>query len=328
MSNPLVSLIIVTHNHTRLLPRLLDSVLAQSFKRLEVIIVDDCSDIPCDEVVEAYTAKGLELRLLRSSRHILTRAARLVGVRAARADIIAFADADDFLWGTEALGRHVEILQQSGADAVHFRSVLVDDEMKFRRFCSYHDPFASALEGSEIFRRYALANMPGDPVWTKLYAKRLWEKILPVAEQSAVNRHLEDKYLTSLLCFHMRRYVASEHCGYAHYYVNSRPERDAGRAVDAYCILRELTPYFRAEQCPEDMLQLWINRLKSFVCLYAGRFCRQLAPVDGFEITDEDLEAKRRGVDPELLFRALLLGNRMNALKLTRCAQTIYSSPE
>jgi glycosyltransferase involved in cell wall biosynthesis len=326
--DPLVSLIIVTHNHTHLLPRLLDSILAQSFKRLEAIIVDDCSDTPCDMVVQAYAAKGLDVRLIRCPRHIFTRAARLTGVRAARADILAFADADDILWGTDALARHVDLLQKSGADAVHFRSVLVDEEMNFSGFCSYHDPFASALEGPEIFRRYLLAGVPGTPVWTKLYAKSLWLKILPVAERSAVDRYSEDDYLTALLSFHMRRYIGSEHCGYAHYLVGERTERFAGRAVAAYLLLKELTPYFMAEGCPEEVLRLWIKSQKERICLYAGRFCRQLTLVGGFEVRDEELEAKLHGVDRALLFKALLVGNGMNARKITHCLQAIYSAPE
>lgn len=326
--NPLVSLIIVTHNHTHLLPRLLDSILAQSFKQLEVIIVDDCSDIPCDEVVEAYAARGLDLHLIRCPTHILTRAARLTGVKAARADIIAFADADDILWGTDALAHHVELMQKTGAEVVHFRSVLVDDDMNFSAYCANHDPFALELEGAEIFRRFLLAKMPGAPTWTKLYAKALWEKILPIAERSAVNRHLEDSYLTTLLFFHMRRYVSSERLGYAHHLVGRRPERDAGRAVDAYLILRELTPYFRAEECPEDVLQLFISQMNEELCMFMGRFCQQLTPMDGFEIMDEELSAKLHGADPELFFKALLLGNRMNALKITGCLRTIYSTPK
>ena len=325
-SAPLVSLIIPAHNHTHLLPRVLDSILEQSFKRLEAIIVDDCSDIPCDQVVQAYADKGLDLRLIRCPSRVMTRAARLVGVKAARADIIAFVDADDMLWGTDALAYHVDILQKTGADVVHFSTVLVDADMSRTYAPQHYVPLAPELEGAEIFRRYVLARMPSIPVWAKLYAKSLWLTILPIAEQSAVNR-FEDSYLTALLYFHTRRYVGSDRCGYLHHF-DRRLERSAGRAVGAYRTLKELVPYFRAQGCPEDVLNLLVREFKERICLYAGRFCQQLTLVDGFGITDEELDAKRHGADPELLLKALLLGNRMNARKLTHCLRTIYSAPE
>jgi hypothetical protein len=85
------------------LPRLLDSILVQSFKDLEVLLVDDCSDEPCGPVVQTYRGKGLEIVLLEHGERIYTMQARLTGIAAARGKIIGFADADDILWGKEEL---------------------------------------------------------------------------------------------------------------------------------------------------------------------------------------------------------------------------------
>ncbi|MCB6543605.1 glycosyltransferase [Desulfovibrio desulfuricans] len=58
---PELSLIVPHHNHLQCLPHLLDSVLAQDFKDIEVVLVDDCSDEPCLPLVEAYRTKGLNI---------------------------------------------------------------------------------------------------------------------------------------------------------------------------------------------------------------------------------------------------------------------------
>jgi glycosyltransferase involved in cell wall biosynthesis len=64
--HPVLSIIIPHYNHALELPHLLQSICDQNFNDLEVIVVDDYSETPCDEVIAAFAAKGLNVRLLRS----------------------------------------------------------------------------------------------------------------------------------------------------------------------------------------------------------------------------------------------------------------------
>ena len=50
---PLLSVIIPCCNHRDFLPGALDSVRAQTLKDLEVVVVDDCSDEPCEDLAAA-----------------------------------------------------------------------------------------------------------------------------------------------------------------------------------------------------------------------------------------------------------------------------------
>ena len=109
---PLVSLIIPHYNQQAAMPGLLDSILAQSFKELEVILVDDCSDASCEPLVEAYRSKGLDINLISHNERVYSMKARLAGIQAAQADIIGFAEAGDVLWGTEALEHNVRLFLQ------------------------------------------------------------------------------------------------------------------------------------------------------------------------------------------------------------------------
>ena len=49
---PLVSVIIPTHNRSKLLPRAVNSVLSQTFKDFEIIIVDDASSDNTKKILE------------------------------------------------------------------------------------------------------------------------------------------------------------------------------------------------------------------------------------------------------------------------------------
>ena len=52
--SPRVSVIITTHNRADMLPRAVDSVLAQAFQDYEVIIVDDCSTDHTPEMIAKF----------------------------------------------------------------------------------------------------------------------------------------------------------------------------------------------------------------------------------------------------------------------------------
>lgn len=89
----LVSVIIPTYNRARSIRRAITGVLAQTYKNIEVIVVDDCSTDHTVEIVEAIDDP--RLRLLRQAQNTGAGGARHAGVLAAKADMIAFQDSDD-----------------------------------------------------------------------------------------------------------------------------------------------------------------------------------------------------------------------------------------
>ena len=321
--HPLLSLIVVTHNHTQLLPRLLDSVLEQRFAPLEVVVVDDCSNESCDAVVGAYRNKGLQMQLIRSQKHIQTKAARLLGVSVAKADYIGFADADDILWGEGSLAYHANYIARTNVDMLHFRSVFVDAHKRFRTYTDYLDPMAPSLEGETIFSQYLKKYLPSTPTWTKLYRKALWEEIRLVAEASKIQRYLEDHYLTSLLFFHAKSYASSERIGYAQTN-DDRRDRSAGRAVAAYLIATELGPYFKKHGCPELEVSEFVRITMEHLNIYTGRFCRDITMADTLDIIDAELDDKLQGVDRDLFFKVLLLSTSMNEMVVKKSLQAVY----
>ena len=207
MTKPTLSLIVPNHNHTEQLPRLFDSILAQSFKNLEVILVDDCSDEPCTPLVETYRNKGLSISLLEHKRRIYTMQARLAGIRAAKAEIIGFADADDSLWGTETLQRHVALFQEHKADILHFSVVFTDKQGNFTATAPLSDPFAPFLKDGAILSAYLDAHVLGaSPLWNKLFARSLCLKVAETTQHTRVLRYGEDAHLLLRFCFYAKTY--------------------------------------------------------------------------------------------------------------------------
>jgi len=95
LSQPTVSVIVPTYNRAALLPRALDSIVAQTFDDWEIVLVDDGSTDNISAVAAEY-GEHLEDRFLfiRQSRQGAS-AARNAGIDACRGRFVAFLDSDD-----------------------------------------------------------------------------------------------------------------------------------------------------------------------------------------------------------------------------------------
>lgn len=111
--NPKVSVVITTYNRARLLPRAVNSVLAQTFDDYEIIIVDDCSPDHTWDVVCKFNDP--RIRSIRHERNMGVSAARNTGIANARGKYITFLDDDDELLPGSIMGR-VNILNASPAE--------------------------------------------------------------------------------------------------------------------------------------------------------------------------------------------------------------------
>ena len=117
----LISVVIPTYNRPDLLRETLESVLAQTYKDLQIIVVDDGSTAETGELLDKFSPRVQSIRLGRSG--IST--ARNTGIDAAQGEFIAFVDHDD-LWDPHKLEKHVAFasahpeLALTYTDAVEF----------------------------------------------------------------------------------------------------------------------------------------------------------------------------------------------------------------
>jgi glycosyltransferase involved in cell wall biosynthesis len=102
VSAPLISCIVPVFNGERYLREALYSILAQTYRPLEVLVADDGSTDGTAAVVASY---GAQIRYV-SQPNAGPAAARNLGLRGARGEFVAFLDADD-LWYPEKLTRQM-----------------------------------------------------------------------------------------------------------------------------------------------------------------------------------------------------------------------------
>jgi glycosyltransferase involved in cell wall biosynthesis len=123
--DPLVSVIIPAYNAQDFIARAIESVLAQEYERLEVLVVDDGSCDGTPEICNKYAAHDTRVRVLRHADegNKGPSRSRELALRNALGEYVAFCDADDEMWR----GR---IRQQLSAFERYPESILVHSRVQ------------------------------------------------------------------------------------------------------------------------------------------------------------------------------------------------------
>lgn len=104
---PLVSVVIPTYNRVHTLSTSITSVLNQTYKNLEIVVVDDGSEDGTEEYIKGITDKRVRYR--KSAMNGGPSAARNTGVELAQGEYVAFQDSDDE-WMPDKLERQMELM--------------------------------------------------------------------------------------------------------------------------------------------------------------------------------------------------------------------------
>lgn len=110
---PLVSIITPAYNAARFIGETIESVLAQTYKNWEMIIVDDCSTDDTREIVQSYQEKDSRIKLFTLDKNSGSGVARNKAMDEAKGRFIAFLDSDD-LWYPEKLRRQIAFMLDNG----------------------------------------------------------------------------------------------------------------------------------------------------------------------------------------------------------------------
>ncbi|MEF8785092.1 MAG: glycosyltransferase family A protein [Haloarculaceae archaeon] len=103
---PLVSVVLPTYDRPEKLTDAVESVSAQQYSNVELLVVDDASPTPMKSVVAEAASSDLRWRYLRHDTNQGANAARNTGIEAANGEILAFLDDDD-RWVPEKLATQV-----------------------------------------------------------------------------------------------------------------------------------------------------------------------------------------------------------------------------
>jgi len=92
---PNFSIIIPTYNREKMVIRAIESVLNQSYKNIEIIVIDDCSTDNTKEIINGLFCKDKRIKYIRTKKNLGGAGARNFGVKESSGEFIAFLDSDD-----------------------------------------------------------------------------------------------------------------------------------------------------------------------------------------------------------------------------------------
>jgi len=95
MFSPEISVILPTHNRSQIVTRAVKSVLNQTYKSFEIIVVDDCSRDNTGPIIKEISEEDARVKYIRTDKNIGGAAARNRGVSESQGKYIAFLDDDD-----------------------------------------------------------------------------------------------------------------------------------------------------------------------------------------------------------------------------------------
>lgn len=170
MKEDLVSIIIPVYNVLPYLENCLNSVLNQTYKNIEVILIDDGSTDGSGEICDKYASQDDRIIVFHQKNKGQS-VARNVGLELAKGKYVSFVDSDDYI-----NKKMIEKLYNNKVENgfVMCQKTQVDESDNILCFCK-------KVKEVEIGKREYLHRLKNNPdyvvVWGKLYDKRLFEDI-------------------------------------------------------------------------------------------------------------------------------------------------------
>lgn len=207
---PLISIVIPAYNLETYIPKTLDSVLAQTYRNLQIIVVNDGSGDGTGRVLDEYAQKDCRIQVIHKENGGVT-SARLRGIAEAKGQFIGFVDGDDYI-EPQMYTRLMENMQTYEADISHcgHRMIYPDGKVEY-----YHNTGKMVEQNTEQGCADLLEGSFVEPgLCNKLYRKDLFDGLVEWMDTSI--RINEDLLMNFYLFRKANRSVYEDVCPY-HY---------------------------------------------------------------------------------------------------------------
>lgn len=289
-----ISVIVAVYNVDKYIHRCLNSILQQTYKNLEVILVDDGSTDDSGKICDYYREKDPRVVVIHKDNGGQS-SARNVGIEIVSGDYIAFVDSDDWI-ANDMYDHMIKIIKDTNSDVANVNYVLVEDDIEYRN----EEPDIKIFENKEILRQYLLeGTIRGSYSFCRnLYKKELFEFIrFPIGK---INEDIATNYKVLMK---VNRMVKSNYVGYFYFQDSTSTTRGAfvKRDFDLLDACKELEAITQDENYSDIKYLVQVKYVRSYFSL--------LAKIAFYGIKDKDLNQKEiiKGLTKELRQNYFLL---------------------
>lgn len=185
--NPLISVIVPIYNVEKYLARCVDSIVNQTYKNLEIILVDDGSPDRCPQMCDDYAEKDSRIKVVHKKNGGLSDA-RNAGMAVATGKYISFIDSDDYV-SDDFFECLLDVMNKENSDIVECSVVKFYEDNRFDEFSD--DLSVKTYDTQDAMSALIAENPFHQHVWNKLYKIELVKDI-----PYAVGKLNEDEFWT------------------------------------------------------------------------------------------------------------------------------------
>jgi enterobacterial common antigen flippase len=190
---PIVSIIVNNFNYARFLNQSVNSALAQTYPRTEVIVVDDASTDGSQELIRSFGDRVVPVLQAKNGGQ---GAAMNAGFLACKGDVIIFLDADDYLYPRVA--ETVASLYKAGVGIIQYRLHLVDED---GRIIDLYPPREIRFDNGDVRKKLTETGRFEGTVTSGLaFGRKALAAVLPIPANRF--RIAADGYLVTAVPFH------------------------------------------------------------------------------------------------------------------------------
>ena len=215
----MISVIVPVYKVEPYLRRCLDSIVNQTYRNLEIILVDDGSPDNCPVICDEYAKKDNRVKVIHQENRGLS-AARNAGLDIATGDYIAFVDSDDSI-ADDMFKEMVAVIERERADIVKCGVCEVKGE-KIEKIAFKNQLYETNQLGG-LFEK-CRGGMRWSVVWNGLYRSNLVEDI-----RFPVGFIHEDNYFSSLIIFRASKIVTIDSVFYNYFHNENGIVANRGR---------------------------------------------------------------------------------------------------
>jgi glycosyltransferase involved in cell wall biosynthesis len=251
---PKISVIVPVYNVEKYIHHCIDSILKQSFKDFECILVDDHSPDGCPRICDEYGEKDNRIQVIHNKQNQGSPQARKTGLEASKGMFILFIDSDDWI-------EH-DMLEKMYDKAISGNYDMVRSNC-FSNLAKYQldDKTPELYDKTLIYKHIIMYWRYSASVWDKLVKREIYEKVI-----FPVHHYIDDRVITIQTIYYATHIGYVPDCLY-HYRKQTESicnsQMRADKAVDEYHNFNMILDFLKSKELSSGLEREIRHRINS-----------------------------------------------------------------
>ena len=168
-----ISVIVPVYNIAKYLPKCIESIINQTYKAIEILLINDGSTDESGKICDEYAKKDDRIKVIHQKNQGIS-ATRNNGIKASTCDYIIFIDSDDYI-NEDYIKTLYNCIEKTNSDvaSVNYNVVKTDETILFNgsKETNLKENELVILEGTDIIKEYLSQKIIKNFVWNKIYKK-------------------------------------------------------------------------------------------------------------------------------------------------------------